>query len=211
MLITTAGWLLLLAAVALVAWFIAGLDAGGRPRSLSDLSRQLLIGLALEHGMARRGSTEVIRVWYVATLATPSAPSAAAVTAGVDLTPFLTRDGLTTPNSGSTLDVSDASSRQNKTAAGTFGGDPIELKLNRDDTPANDTAWVTLPRGTAGYIVVRRFGGSAVAATAAQKVEVWPVEVISRENAPIAENAKQMFTARCAIPGAVFDDATLAA
>lgn len=161
--------------------------------------------------MARRGSTEVIRVWYLATLASPSAPSAAAVTAGVDITPFLTRDGLSTPNSGSTLDVSDASSRQNKTAAGTYGGDPIELKMNRDDTPADDDGWTTFPRGTEGYIVVRRFGGSAVAAAAAQKVEVWPIQVISRENAPIAENEKQMFTVRCAVPSAVFDDATLAA
>ena len=161
--------------------------------------------------MARKGSTGEIRVWFVPTITSTAAPTVAEITAGTDLTPFLTRDGLDTPQGAETIDVSDASSRQNKSAPGTYGGDVITLKCHRDSVNADDDAWTTLVRGTEGYIVVRRFGGSSVAVAASQKVEVYPGEVSTRQPDPIAANEDQKFTTQFAVNGAINDSATVAA
>lgn len=137
--------------------------------------------------MARLGSTGNIRVWYVASVADITAPSAATVTAGVDLTPFLRRDGLTTPRGGQTIDASDASTRTNKTAPGNIDQGMLTLRLYRDSVTADDDAWTTLAEDTAGYIVVRRFGGSSAAAAASDVVEVYEGSVINREMQPIGD------------------------
>lgn len=162
--------------------------------------------------MARRQSTGEIRVALATAVADPSTgPTVAECTAAVDLTPFMRRDGLATPKSGNVVDASDASSRQNKTSRGTYGGDPITYTGYRDDVTADDDAWTALADGTTGWLLVRRFGGSDVAWAAGQRVEVWPIEVVSREMANIAENENQRFSAQMAVPGVVYDDATVAA
>lgn len=157
--------------------------------------------------MARKNAIGEICVWWVTTLSSTTSPTAVQINAGVDLTGFLLRDGLTTPNSGSTIDVSDAASRFNKTAPGTRGGDALTLQLLRDNT--TDTAWTTLVEDTAGYLVVRRFGGSTVNATAAQKVEVYTGTVIAREMAPIGDQS-QRFTATVSVEAAPELSATVA-
>lgn len=160
--------------------------------------------------MSARQSTGEIRVWFVPTIANTSAPTVAEINAGTDLTPFLRRDGLTTPQAGSTIDSSDASSRFNKTAPGTYGGDPLSIQLKRDSVPGSDTAYAALPRDTAGYVVVRRFGGSALAPAASQKVEVFTGTVISREMAAIGDNEVQRFTVMFSVEAVPVDSATVA-
>jgi hypothetical protein len=106
--------------------------------------------------MSRVGSTGQIRVYYVATLASLTAPSAATIIAGTDLTPLLRRDGLTTPRSGNVLDASDASTRTNKSAPGNIDLGQISLRFQRDSVTGTDVAWTLLAEDVAGYIVVRR-------------------------------------------------------
>lgn len=166
--------------------------------------------------MSRLQSTGVLRLWFAAAVADKSAPTLTEITAATDLTPFLKRDGLTTPKSGNTTSVADVSSPFNKTAPGTFGGDAVTLKCYRDSDTESDDAWSTLepvsvstPNGTEGFLVVRRFGGSTVAAAADQAVEVWPVSVISREMNAIAENEAQSFTAMLAVTDEPNDGAAL--
>ena len=141
------------------------------------------------------GNTEV---FYVATLTTPSAPTAAQINAGTDLTGFLTDGGASTPLDGSTVDIADMSSRFNKTQAGTFGGQTLTAEFFRDTSA--DTAYTTLPRDTVGYLVFSR-EGFATAGTAASgdKVDVWPITVISRNMADIARNEAAKFVAECAV------------
>lgn len=160
--------------------------------------------------MARQGSTGQIRLWYVPTISNKAAPTTSEINAGTDLTPQLVRDGLNTPASGQTMDAADASDAYNTTAPGTYGGDPITATFHRNDTGGSDTAWSTLTRTTAGYFVVRRFGGSSTAIASSQKVEVWPITVISREMAPIADNQTQRFTATSAVTSPPNDNATVA-
>ncbi len=150
--------------------------------------------------MARGQSTGNLRADFVPTIASMIAPTVAELTAGTALGPFMPRDGLDTPQEGETADNSDITSRYNKTSRGNYGGQPITLTLFRDEVAADDDAWTALPRGTSGYVVVRRFGGSTTAWAASQKVEVFAIEVISRAMAPPAANENQRFVATCAVP-----------
>jgi hypothetical protein len=140
--------------------------------------------------MSRQGSTGQIRVYYVATLASLTAPSAATIIAGTDLTPLLRRDGLTTPRSGNVLDASDASTRTNKSAPGNIDLGQISLRFQRDSVTGTDVAWTLLAEDVAGYIVVRRFGGSTVAIATSDKLEVYKGTVISREMQQIGDEVQ---------------------
>jgi hypothetical protein len=159
--------------------------------------------------MARTASTGVIELRYVPTIANKAAPTVAELTTGaVDLTPWLTRDGLDTPQGGSTVDVAGANSRYNATQSGSYGGDPISATFFRDTVSGSDTAWTTLARGTAGYFVIGRFG---LTPTAGERVEVWEINVISRAMVAIADNEAQRFVASMAVPSEPNDAAVVAA
>lgn len=159
--------------------------------------------------MSRQGFTGNGRLWFVASIANPAAPTVAELTAGIDLTPFLVRDTLATPASASTLDASDASSRQNKTAPGNYGGDPVTATFHRESVTADDDAWSTLVPDTDGNLVVRRFGGSALAPAAGHKVEVYPGSVNTRVMA--SGDQTQRFDLNWTTDGEVEQDATVAA
>ncbi len=165
--------------------------------------------------MSATGSTGVIRLQYFPTCANIAAPTVAELNAGVDLTALMTRDGLDTPLDGSVIDVAGANSRYNATAPGTYGGQPIESIFKRDKVSASDTAWNTLPPGTTGFYGVRRFGGatgvSSDAFVAGQKIEVWPIEVVTRKPMRIAENDAQKCTVQCSVPTDPNLNATVAA
>lgn len=154
--------------------------------------------------MSGSGSTGVIRIQLVPTIAVPAAPTVAELTAGTDLTPNMTRDGWDSPIEGSTIDLGSANDRYNATGAGSYGGQPLSYTGKRDKVALLDVAYAALPAGTTGFIVVRRLGGatgsSADAFVAAQKIETWPIEVITRSPLPIADNEAQKFRASMAVP-----------
>lgn len=140
----------------------------------------------------------VLELAHVTTIADYTAMTAAEGNAGQFLTDFLTDGGVTTPFDGSIVDAADMSSKFNKTAAGTFGGQPLSLEFYRDD--AADTAYIQLPRGTAGYIVIARFGLATPGTFAVSDViDVWPIEVITRNPADVVRNEMQRFTVECAV------------
>jgi len=64
-----------------------------------------------------------------------------------------------------------------------------------------DTAWESFPRGTAGYVIVSRFGGSGPDQIPrnGDTVEVWPINVVSRTAANMQNNAVQTFTITCSV------------
>jgi hypothetical protein len=124
------------------------------------------------------------------------APTAAEVTAAVDLTPFLMSlnasaqgNQVPTPSFDSLFETSIVGTSQ-----ATFTAD-----FYRDD--ANDDAWTAFPRGTKGFMIISRFGGSGVdqKPVAADLVECWPVEVVSRTAANMQNNAVQTFSITCAV------------
>lgn len=124
------------------------------------------------------------------------APTAAEVAGATDLTGFLMSlnasaqgNQVPTPSFDSLFETSIVGTSQ-----ATFSAD-----FYRDDT--SDTAWTTLPRGTKGFFIISRFGGSGTdqMPIAADMVEVWPVEIVSRTAANMQNNAVQSFSITAAV------------
>ena len=161
--------------------------------------------------MARFIPDGTLRVSFVAAIEDVSAPTASEIEAGVDATGFLR--SLSTPLEGSIVDISDVSSRFNKTASGTYGGQEVSAEFYRDDDQADDTMWNLLTRGVATNLVVARRGGSGTGGTIAADdyVDVWPVEVITRNPADYARNEPTGFTVQFAVPDEPIEDATVGA
>ncbi|WEB41513.1 hypothetical protein MOV08_21065 [Streptomyces yunnanensis] len=143
--------------------------------------------------MARRSFTGLGRIYWVPTLADPAAPTVAEIKAGTEITTSVKRDGLDIPRSVETIDISDASSRVNKTGPGTMGGDAVTINAWRDSDRTLDTAWNTLIEDEVGYLVVNRWGnaqdtrtglgaGADKPADAAKgdRIEVYQCTVMSR-------------------------------
>lgn len=138
--------------------------------------------------MARLISNGEVLIYWATTVADPAAPTVAEITAGTDITGFIS--SLNTPLDGDAPDASDLSSAFNKTVAGKFGGN-VTGTMYRDDT--TDSAFDLFPRNTTGYLVIRRFGGSTVAIMAADDVDVWNLRVITRSDVALDDNTVQAF------------------
>ena len=160
--------------------------------------------------MARKIGAGVLELAYVLTVSNLLAPTAAELNAGTFLTGFLTDGGLATPLDGSIVDSADMSTAYNKTAAGTFGGQPLTIELYRDDSA--DTAWTTLARETLGHIAIARFGLATPGTWAiADVVDLWKIDVMTRNPVDVARNEMQRFTAEMAVPEVPTEDFAIAA
>ena len=158
--------------------------------------------------MARGTATGVRQLHYVATIADTTAPTAIELGAGTDLTGFL-RSAPNFPFEGNTVDVSDESSRQNKTAAGTYGGGTGSAEFFRDSAQASDTAWTTFsdpPSQTSGYFVYTEYvpaAGAGGALAAGDYVDVVPFELVSRQPAQTGRDEAEYFTVNFAVTDVV--------
>jgi len=124
-------------------------------------------------------------------------PTAAEVTASVNLTPFIM--SLTASTQGNVIPTPSFDSLFETSAVGTSSAS-FSMDCYRDDTA--DTAWTTLPRKTKGFVIISRFGGSGALRkpTTGNVVEVWPIIVTSRSMAGMSNNTVQSFTVTCAVP-----------
>ena len=160
--------------------------------------------------MSRVIGAGVFELAHVTTIADYTAMTAAEGNAGQFLTTYMTDGGAATPFDGSIVDAADMSSKFNKTAAGTFGGNPLTLEFYRDDVA--DTAWTQLARGVAGFIVLSRFGLAAPGTFAvADIIDVWPIEVITRNPMDVVRNEMQKFSVECAVTDVPEEDFSIAA
>lgn len=152
--------------------------------------------------MARTIADGVVRISWVQTISSLSAPTTTELNAGTVISSEL--QSLDTPLDGEAVPSPDLSSAFRKTVAGTFGGEATGEFYRNDD--GVDAAWALFSRNDTGYIVIRRFGGSDTAWTAADDVEVWPTRVITKSPAQMsADGSVQMFT----VNFATLDEPTL--
>lgn len=149
-------------------------------------------------------------IGFATNVANAQAPTAAEVAAAVNLTPLTI--SVTASTQGNTIPTPTLDSLFETsvpgTAQGTFQGD-----FYRDSNSSLDIAWTTLPRNTAGYFIVSRFGGTGTnyMPIANNKVEVWPVIVTSRAASALTSNQAQTFTVTAAVPSIPAENATVAA
>lgn len=134
--------------------------------------------------MARYTHETMTQVWWVVTIANKAAPTAAEITAGTALAGFIAKDGVAVNFSTNKVDSATIAENFNSQLAGSTGAD-VELTMFRDNTA--DTAWNLWVHGTNGFIVIRRGVLSTTAATAAQKVEVYPAQMLT----PVPDNSAQ--------------------
>lgn len=158
--------------------------------------------------MARLIPNENTWVGFATTVANLDAPTAANLTAAVDLTPYLI--SINASARGNTVPTPSFDSLFETSIAGTNTA-TFDADFYRDDV--TDTAWDTLPRATTGYFIVSRFGGSGTGnrPAAADEVEVWPVMVVSRSMANMSNNTVMTFTVSCSVPEEPAETATVAA
>lgn len=134
--------------------------------------------------MSRLVYEERTNVYWVVSIATTSTPSVAEITAGVNLTNFVAKDGVNTNVTGNKVDSATIAESFNAQVVGSWGSD-LSLTMFRDDSA--DTAWNTCVRGSNGYIVVDRFNPSGTLPGNGDKVEVYPAQM----QQPRPENSAQ--------------------
>jgi hypothetical protein len=163
--------------------------------------------------MALFPSEGEIRVDYVATIANTSAPDASSeLSSTTPLASWLTPTGWGPAQNENEVTTTSLASTFITSVPGTTGG-PITLTLQRDDTPASDTAWNLFKAGNvSGYLVARYGQGGATGAwTAGDKVEVFPGQSGQVNDSPSAENTVHTFTVVWYPSAPPAKDATVAA
>lgn len=146
---------------------------------------------------------------FATTVAGPNlVPTAANITAAVDLTPLLM--SLNASSRGNTVPTPSFDTLFETSIIGTSQA-TFDADFYRDDV--DDSAWEALPRGTEGFFIVSRFGGTGAdqKPQAGDIVEVWPVQVVSRTMANMANNTVMSFTVSCAVNIEPNEAATVAA
>lgn len=140
-------------------------------------------------------------IGFVSTLGntTTLVPTQAEIDGAHDLTPFVISlnaasqgNVVPTPSLDRLFETSIPGTSQ-----ATFSGD-----FYRDDVA--DTAWELWERGEKGYFIVSRYGGSNATThspdIAGDVCEVWPVFIVSKTMANMANNTVETFTLTCSVP-----------
>lgn len=149
-------------------------------------------------------------VGFAATIADIAAPTEAEVAAAIPLTHLLISINATAQ--GNMLPTPQLDSLYELSIPGTVQAQ-FSADFYRDDETDKDTAWTTLPRGTDGYMVLSRFGGSGAnqIPEAGDSVEIWPIKVTSRAVQNMASNAVITFQVIAAVPEEPSENSTVAA
>lgn len=156
--------------------------------------------------MARLIPNERTWIGFATAVANIHAPTAAEVTAATNLTGFCV--SLNAASQGNTVPTPSFDTLFETSVPGTVQAQ-FQADFYRDDE--NDDAWETLGRGTEGFFIISRFGGTGAnnKPIATDVVEVWPVKVTSRTMQNLTSNQVQMFSVQCSVPVEPDEDAAV--
>lgn len=157
--------------------------------------------------MARLIPNENTWIGFATAIADKEAPTASEVAAAKELTSYCI--SLNASSRGNTVPTPAFDSLFETSTAGTSAAS-FDADFYRDDE--DDEAWETLPRGTRGYFLISRFGGTGTdnLPVASDDVEVWPVMVTSRTMANMSSNTVLTFSVSCAVNEEPAEDAAVA-
>jgi hypothetical protein len=151
-----------------------------------------------------------IRVAWCVTL-TAGAPTVAQLNAGVDLSYYLTPDGLKPNNDEAEVTddrLADTQTFQNRGRVKKTL-DKLRYVFNPSSAPDN-LAYSNLVPGTAGYLAVRWGVAAGTAWAIGQKVDVWPVTVGERLKEPPEANTVLHAASSAFVTNTVGEDITVA-
>jgi hypothetical protein len=120
--------------------------------------------------MARLVYESNTRVYWATTVANIAAPTVAEIGAAINLSGFVTKDGVNTNLKTNNVDSATIQDSFDAETVGSWGSD-LALTMYRDSTA--DTAWTTCVYGQVGFLIISRFG----APTTGKKVEVYPAQM----------------------------------
>lgn len=129
------------------------------------------------------------KVSFVPTITVTTAPTVAQLNGGQALEGFLTPDGFSIEFGNDEVDVTALSSTFGATLPGRR---TLSSELTMKDQGRGAVPWSTFASNPNGYLVVRRNLLATTAWTAAQTVEVYPVQAGQRK--PIAPAANEVAT-----------------
>lgn len=139
------------------------------------------------------------RVWVVTTLSSLTAPTAAQINAGVEITADLP-DPVNFSATTNYLDSSDISTAQDKQQTGTTSIENMEFEIWRDKVAASQIAYNALPNGSVRYLVKFEGGGIAGASPAAADLcDVAQITVGIKTDVPSPRNSLR----RARVPAAI--------
>lgn len=148
-----------------------------------------------------------VRIAWVTSISNTSAPTAAELIAGVDLTSNITPDGWNVTTSEAEVDNSALNSTDDTRLPGRRADDIEVTFKHQGDTSVPYTTFASKP---AGFLVERTSVAYATAFTAAQKVRVFPVTAGNRNKLPRTPNELEKFAVKFYKSSAVIDLATVA-
>lgn len=132
------------------------------------------------------------KVYWATTVASITAPTAANITAAVNLSPFIAKDGVAVNISTNNVDSATIDDSFDAQLVGSWGAD-VKLTMFRDDV--TDTAWNLCVYGTAGFLIISRFGPAVVGSD----VEVYPAEMHQPAMENSSANSQQRFVEAFAV------------
>lgn len=150
---------------------------------------------------------------FVPAIANPAVPKLTELNAvsHIDLSCYLTGDGLSTETSENTTDDPRLCSKQVFEARGDFT-DTMEITyVFNPASPADDEARIGLPPGTQGFIVLRWAVDSEDPFVIGDLVDVYPVEMGAQKKNTPARNGVHKITQKPFVTGAVKRDVALVA
>lgn len=144
--------------------------------------------------------------WLAAKPANTSAPTTTEISAGTEITAYLTKDGFNPNVTNNRVTGGDLSTKFTDESMGTWSAQ-LAVTGYMDDGASANVLWDTLADGASGCIIACPFGAPATGDLA----HVFPdVECGVRQLLATAENARQKFTVEMAVRAEPVLDAAVA-
>lgn len=145
-------------------------------------------------------------VYWVVSITTASTPSLTEIQAGVDLSNFVTKDGVAVNINTNNVDSATIAETFDAMVPGSWGAD-LQLTMFRDDSA--DTAWDTCVYGSNGYVVIDRFRATGSDPGNGDNVEVWPASMHQPAPQNSAANTQVRFVESFAVRSQPYLSATV--
>lgn len=142
--------------------------------------------------MADVVGTAKLKLTWVVTIASLTAPTAAELNAGTDLQTVVIKDGLDEKHDQEAVDNTHISSAKETERAGT-SKDELELTIKKQSTSLADIGYNTLVPESLGYLVIRRDKLHTTAYAAGDVVSIYPSECGVRNFVPNKMNEPVQF------------------